>query len=364
MSTRQLIEVFDAWRREGERIVLATVTATAGSTYSKPGAQMLISGGGQFRGLLSGGCLEGDLVEHAKEVLAGGTAKSVCYDMRNRDQDELWGLGLGCDGAIDIFLQPLDSHYEPFAALARGMAAREPLAYALVLESDVAGVAPGACAIASRDSAQAVGLSGRVAEPLARLGRERLAAGGAARERISLPDGNVEALCAVVPLPVRLLVLGGGPDAVPLIRIARELGWYVTVADHRRAYVERMAATGVDEALEARPAELAAQIDPDAFDAAIVMSHHLQSDRNYLRALAPSRLRYIGLLGPRARRERLLTDVGASPSGLAGRVYGPVGLDLGADTPQGIALAIAAEIHAVLKGRAPRHLSVGTAQLP
>jgi xanthine/CO dehydrogenase XdhC/CoxF family maturation factor len=125
-----------------------------------------------------------------------------------------------------------------------------------------------------------------------------------------------------------------------------------------------MAAAGVDQALEVRPAELRGQVDPDAFDAAIIMSHHLQSDRHYLRTLAASGLRYIGLLGPRARRERLLADLGSNAAAAASRLYGPVGLDLGADTPQGIALAIAAEIHAVLKGRAPRHLSGGQIQLP
>src|SRR3972149_3096701 len=105
MSTRALIEAFDGWRRAGERMVLATVTATVGSTYSKRGAQMLMTGSAQYCGLLSGGCLEGDLVEHARSVLANGMPRTVHYDMRNRDADELWGLGLGCDGAIDIFLQ-------------------------------------------------------------------------------------------------------------------------------------------------------------------------------------------------------------------------------------------------------------------
>jgi len=144
MSARQLIEAFDAWRDAGERMVLATVTATEGSTYSKPGAQMLISGGGQFRGLLSGGCLEGDLVEHAKDVLARQLPKTVRYDMRNRDEDQLWGLGLGCDGAIDIFLQPLDGECEPYASIVERIKARIPSAFALVLESGVPGLAAGA----------------------------------------------------------------------------------------------------------------------------------------------------------------------------------------------------------------------------
>jgi xanthine/CO dehydrogenase XdhC/CoxF family maturation factor len=363
MSVRQLIEAFDGWRRAGERIVLATVTATAGSTYSKPGAQMLISGSGQFRGLLSGGCLEGDLVEHALEVLASGVPKAVRYDMRNRDEDELWGLGLGCDGAIDILLQALDSRHEPFASIARRVAARVPCAYALVTASDGPSLPVGALALASAEDADTFGVPPQCRTLLVGACRERLAAGGAAQSTIALEEATAGLLCAVLPLPVRLLVLGGGPDAAPLVRIAHELGWYVTVCDHRRAYVERMAGSGADQALEVAPLELARTLDPGAFDAAVIMSHHLQSDRGYLRALSRTRVPYIGLLGPRARRERLLGDLDPpSAARVDARLYGPVGLDIGADTPEGIALAIAAEIHAVLRRRGPRHLSRNGAQ--
>jgi xanthine/CO dehydrogenase XdhC/CoxF family maturation factor len=349
VSTRQLIEAFDAWRRAGEAIVLATVTGTAGSTYSKPGAQMLISGDGQFRGLLSGGCLEGDLVEHAKDVIARRVPKAVRYDMRNRDEDQLWGLGLGCDGAIDIFLQALDREHEPFASIARRISARTPSAYALVLESAVPRLASGAVALVDEVGVDAHSVPRHLLTDLAGIARARLTAGGAARVQCVLEGGAVDILAASIPLPVHLLVLGGGPDAIPLLRIARELGWYVTVADHRRAYIERIRGTA-DIVHEVAPGELARSLDPNAYDAAVVMSHHLQSDRAYLRALASSRLPYIGLLGPRARRERLMSELGADTGELGRRVYGPVGLDIGADTPQGIALAIAAEIHAVLKG--------------
>jgi len=348
VSTRQLIEAFDAWRRAGEDIVLATVTGTAGSTYSKPGAQMLISGDGQFRGLLSGGCLEGDLVEHAKDVIARGLPKAVRYDMRNRDEDQLWGLGLGCDGAIDIFLQALDEEHEPFAAIARRVSARIPSAYALVLESAVPGLPSGAVALADEADVDLYAVPEQLLGELAGIARVRLATGGAARVQCELEGGAIDVLAATIPLPVHLLVLGGGPDAMPLLRIARELGWYVTVGDHRRAYVERIRGTA-DVVHDVAPADLARSLDPNAYDAAVIMSHHLQSDRGYLRALASSRLPYIGLLGPRARRERLMSELGDEAGDLGTRLYGPVGLDIGADTPQGIALAIAAEIHTVLK---------------
>jgi len=338
-------------------MVLATVTATVGSTYSKRGAQMLMTGSAQYCGLLSGGCLEGDLVEHARSVLANGMPRTVHYDMRNRDADELWGLGLGCDGAIDIFLQALDRNYEPFACIARRVAAREPCAYALVIESTALDLPAGAIAIATADQSDAFSVPERYLGALVQAGRSRLATGGATRARMAFGDAAAEVLCAATPMPVRLLVLGAGPDAVPMVRIARELGWYVAVGDHRRGYIERMIGAGADQALEVMPGKLQDALNPDAFDAAVIMSHHLQSDRAYLRALVGSGVSYIGLLGPRARHERLLADLGEDAAATQGRVYGPVGLDIGADTPQGIALAIAAEILAVLKGREPRHLS-------
>jgi xanthine/CO dehydrogenase XdhC/CoxF family maturation factor len=351
VSTRHLIEAFEAWRVAGEQIVLATVTATSGSTYSKAGAQMLISGGGQFRGLLSGGCLEADLVEHARNVLERGVPKAVRYDMRDRDKDEFWGLGLGCDGAIDIFLQRLDREYEPFACIARRVARREACAYTLVIDNASPELPGGAIAIADLKDADAFSVPQRHRAVLVRSCRDRLAAGGVSRVHMSFGDAMAEVLCAAVPLPIRLLVLGAGPDAVPLVRIARELGWFVTVGDHRRSYAEQMTGAGADQALEVIPTELQSTLDLNAFDAIVIMSHHLQSDRAYLHALLGSSAAYVGLLGPRARRERLLADLDGSAELLQARVHGPVGLDIGADTPQGIALAIAAEIHTVLKGR-------------
>ena len=119
MSILQLNESFETWRDQGTPMVLVTVIATEGSTYSKPGRQMLIAQDADYQGLLSGGCLEGDVVEHAREVFATGKAKLVTYDMRDEEEDQLWGLGLGCNGLMRILLQPLqpDAGFQPFAAI-------------------------------------------------------------------------------------------------------------------------------------------------------------------------------------------------------------------------------------------------------
>jgi xanthine/CO dehydrogenase XdhC/CoxF family maturation factor len=156
---------------------------------------------------------------------------------------------------------------------------------------------------------------------------------------------------APIDLPPRLLVLGAGADAVPVVELAALLGWHVTIADHRPAYAvpsrfEKAKAVALSPALE-----LPQSIVVNDFDAAVVMSHHLPTDQIYLAMLADSAIKYIGLLGPEARRKRLLTEIGERAAKLQHRLAGPVGLDIGAGTPEAIALAIVAEVHAHLQGR-------------
>ncbi len=147
----------------------------------------------------------------------------------------------------------------------------------------------------------------------------------------------------VQPIP-KLLVLGGGLDAVPLVGMAAELGWFVTVADHRPAYVSRDGFQRAERTLLVEPGELGQALALHEFDAVIVMSHHLETDRKYLAELAGCPLRYLGVLGPRARRDRLLASLKETAPELDALLKGPVGLDIGADSPESIALSILAEL--------------------
>lgn len=292
MSDKALLRQFDAWRGAGRVLVLATVVGTAGSTYTKAGQRMLIADSGDYQGLVSGGCLEGDLAAHAREVIASGEARIVTYDLRG-ENDELFGLGIGCDGLLRILLERLSpaDDYEPFATIARI-------------------------------------LTGDRAEPWS----------------IPLP-GGATLQTTLHPLP-RLLVLGAGVDAVPVVTLADLLGWRITVVDHRPAYLERPGFAVADARVCAPADTLAMQVPLAHFAAAIVMSHHLATDRSYLAALAPCAIPYIGLLGPPGRRDRLLGDLGDAASSLRDRLHGPAGLDIGADSPESIALSILAEVHA------------------
>ena len=291
MNTAKMLQFFDTRTKRGDPLVLATVYETAGSTYSKAGAQMLIDSNGVFRGMLSGGCLEGDLAIRAQQVLESGTPCAVTYELS--EEDELWGMGVGCDGLMRVLLQPLlpQDDYAPYSQIAdvlRGHTARE-----IVIAAGIE------------------------------------------------PPGDLK---IVVRPPPQLLVLGAGLDAEPVVRFAAELGWRCTIADHRQAYIDNGDFASAERALCAPVAELGRNLDLSLYDLAVVMSHHLASDRGYLVQLAETEIGYIGLLGPSNRRERLLSDIGAVADQLKSRLHGPAGLDLGGRGPAPIALSIVAQM--------------------
>jgi xanthine/CO dehydrogenase XdhC/CoxF family maturation factor len=348
LGTPALLDFFRAHRNDRD-LVLATIIGTVGSTYRKPGAMMLIARDGAFEGLISGGCLEGDLLQHAAEVFDSGAPKRVTYDM-HADDDLVWSLGLGCDGIIHLLLQRLDQD-DRFGLLERlddAHRARRAVLLALVTQTD-GQVAVGAQAMLER--------GGGTAGEAALLGPLRRAAEEWPDWRFThlrFGDRQVgEAIVVQLPPTPRVLICGAGPDAVPLARVLRELGWEVVVADHREAFARADRFPAGCSVVRERPGRLAQVVDLAGLDAAVVMSHHLENDGAYLGSLAAHDIPYIGVLGPRARRLRLAQLAGRPQR----RLFGPVGLDIGAELPASIALAVAAEIHAVLNERDGRSLT-------
>jgi len=327
-------------------MVLATVYETVGSTYTKAGHRMLIAGNADYRGLVSGGCLEGDLADRARGVLERDEPQAVTYDMRD-EADDLWGLGVGCNGLIRVFLQPLTAsgEYEPFASIARRLLSGSRASTATIIASQSNELPAGATLVWDGET--------RGGSPLEPRASDRLIPGCNAARKRSRPfletraDGLAVLYAPLAPVP-RLLVLGAGLDAVPVVNMAAELGWLVTLADHRPAYLEKADFTAADGALLIDPPTLSRELELGEFDAVIVMSHHFVTDQTYLAQLASVDLDYVGVLGPRARRERLLSALEDAGALLAPRLRGPVGIDIGADTPESIALSLLAEIHATL----------------
>ena len=320
--------------------VLATVVATSGSTYRKPGARMLIMGDGRYLGLLSGGCLEADLKIHAQEVLNSGVPRAVEYDMRGPD-DILFGIGAGCEGAMRILLEPADLGSPAAAALAAaGQTTQTGQATSLVSVHESANLPLGTYAAAPP-----------LPSSLIQAAAQSLSEGASRGIDWEVGGRRTRAFVQFLAPPPHLLICGAGPDAQPVVSAARALGWRVSVVDHRPAYVVAADFPGAQITL-CDPRSLREGVAVERCHAAVVMSHHLASDATYLRELALAGVpAYVGLLGPEARRSRLAQELGSVAESLKFRVRGPVGIDIGAVTPEGIALAIVSQIHAWLAGR-------------
>lgn len=290
--SRGFLEFFATRRSSNQPLALVAVTRTQGSSYSKPGQLVLVDLDRRFAGLVSGGCLENDLAQRAATAIERNERVFVTYDLR--DDDAVFGLGVGCDGVICLQIEPLspESGYEPLAAATDRFAVSDHV-------------------------------------------------------EIELPvDGNKGAPVHVrLFRPASILILGAGPDAPPLLRMIDALGWTAVANDHRRHYVETLEHPASVVARCAPAEEIARHVDLARFDAAIVMSHSLATDRAYLEAVARSDVGFIGLLGPPHRRERLLEELGEDTACLlSGRLRAPVGRRIGGRGPAAIALEIAAEL--------------------
>jgi len=274
----EIDRIIEAAKRT-ERGILATVVATRGSTYRRPGARSVIAPDGQAVCSISGGCLEKDLAVRCAEWLADMKPRVVTYDS-SRDDDIVFGLGLGCRGVIDIYVEPFDAEHPPRLVSDFRWNGREPVRWETSL------------------------------------------------------DGRVLLVESIRPSR-SLAIFGGGPDVDPLVRIAEQVGFVVS----------RFAPRDV------HPEKVRGDVDLTQFDGAVIMTHNFLYDQVLLEAILASPIPYIGLLGPKSRGEELLGNVSG-----ASRVHSPVGLDLGAETPEQIALAIVAEIEAVLNSRTARPL--------
>lgn len=328
VSLHSLEPLFERARARGEPLVLATVFETAGSTYRKAGAHLLIDPQGEYAGLVSGGCLEGDLALRADAVRTTGVAEIVGYDMRGPD-DQLWGLGAGCEGAMQLLLQRVSpaEDWQPLAWMFDCWRSDRAGRYGLVVEPGASPLRRGQC------------LFDRAVETLP-------------------PSAGLRLFVGEVPLRRHLLLLGGGPDARPVCELAAFMGWQVTVCDHRSAFAQPRHFPRSTRVCEQPVAALAGLLASGRHSAAVVMSHHLESDRQYLRQLAACDIPYVGLLGPAHRREKLLQDLGSDAERLRSRLRAPVGLDLGGRSPEAIALAIVGELQAFFEGRSARPFSV------
>ena len=348
-----VLEAIESLSAKGERMALATIVAVRGSTYRRPGARLLVPEDGAPIGNISGGCLEGDVADMARIVMEEGRARLAGWDL-TADDDEVWGLGLGCNGAIEVFIEPADRAAEVAGALRMALEEERPISVVTVLESPLASVESGARIVVKPDGTGEGSLGDAALDAAATAAAlEQLAA--QTSEIRTLP-GEVRAFVEVLEPPLRLLICGAGHDAIPLVKAASILGWSPVVIDDRPGFLtaERYPeAAGFVLVEQPEDAAKAASADERAF--VTVMTHNFLRDKAYLRSFLGSNVAYIGMLGPAARTQRLLMELAEEGVVITdadrARIHGPAGLDLGSEGPEEIAGSIVSEIVAVRRRR-------------
>jgi xanthine dehydrogenase accessory factor len=353
----ELEQISDVWREaraQGESGVLATVVRIHGSTYRRAGARLLLTSGGKRSGAVSGGCLEADLVKKAWWLTEGGKTALRRYDTSS-DGEIAQEFGLGCSGVVHVLLERLrDDAISPVQAVTPLKEMRRPAALATMIS--VTGSGPleaGQRWLRLPDESTRTDLTG--SEVCAFLAAEAALALEQAAPRISTwqSDGQVAEFFVEPLLPgLRLLVMGAGDDAIPVARLARFMGYEVIVLDGRSHLARPDRFPDASRVLVSTRVDPLAGIAVDQWTTAILMSHSYEQDLSALRMLAPEPLLYMGMLGPRVRTEQLLGDAGILQGEVNGNLHSPLGLDIGADGPEQIALAVIAEIQAVLNRRA------------
>ena len=327
---KEILEDVERWREAGEKVVVATVVATRRSAPRPVGASLAVSESGKMCGSVSGGCVESDVYEHAREVMESGQPQLLSYGIAD---EEAWEVGLPCGGEIDVMVakSPPDLPRERFeterAVLFTAVDGPSAGAWTLVPENgDRVGEGVPAEALAQFDE-------------IVRGGRNRL---------LELADGT-KVFAEWYGPPPRLFVYGAVDTAESLCRAAKLLGWAAIVADARGKFATRERIPSADELIVAWPEEAIAQVAPDHQTAIVVLTHDDKFDEPALKGALETEAFYIGALGSRRnqerRRERLL-EAGVSEEAL-GRIAGPCGLDIGADTQEETALSIMGEILAV-----------------
>jgi xanthine dehydrogenase accessory factor len=315
---------------------LCLVVHTSGSTYRKAGAMAVVGGDGSRRGVISGGCLESDLESAARDALKELRPRLAIYDT-NRDDDVIFGSGSGCRGRMQVLLLPVvgGAVHPLCAAMVSADRTHETLKAALVTRGPCIGA--GLIWSASTE----LELPPRI-EALRRLKQSPIG-------EYPLEQGASCAVFLIRPSP-RIMLVGAGPEAPLLIDMAAQLGWRITICDHREALLRRHAERA-ERAICARPAAALAATGDQGFDACIVMTHTAANDREALTALSACAVPFVGLLGPAERRDELMRELDpAACAALRSRLHAPVGIRLGGHGPEVLALSICSELQRFLAG--------------
>lgn len=362
-----IIRSFDEAQRQGKQTALATVVHVDGSSYRRPGARMLITEEGELTGAISGGCLEGDALRKALLVMSQKKAMLVTYDTMDED-DATLGIGLGCNGIIQVLIEPIDPQ-EPNnpVQLLKAVASSRQKAVLITLFSleNKKDTQPGTCLLL-REKEQTERNTPALKDILVKDGTEVLASKHSLFRTYHAENQSLTAFIELIEPAVSLVVIGAGNDVIPVVAMAEILGWETTVIDGRPNYAKKERFTSSCQVLVAKPEEVLNRITIDEQTVFLLMTHNYNYDMAMLLQLLQKNAMYVGMLGPKKKLERMLGEweeqgILLTKDQLAS-VHSPVGLDIGAETAEEIALSILSEIKAVLsvKQGLSLHANTGT----
>ncbi len=362
-----IITAFKEARLNGCKAALATVVHVEGSSYRMPGARMLVEDNGKMTGAISGGCLEGDALRKALQAINQHSNKLVTYNTLDED-DVAFGVQLGCNGIVHILFEPIDPGQpnNPIALLEKFSGDRKnAILVTLYSLMNVTGPQPGTCFFLNEDFSESQLADSSFAATIRKDATEAL--GNGLSMLRDYPGHELAGFYELLQPPVSLVIVGAGNDALPLADMAKFLGWSITIIDGRVTHANPLRFSKADTIIVGKPAEIFTQVVLDERTVFVLMTHNFNYDLAMMKLLLATKTKYIGTLGPKTRLERLLTELqeqGIIPADETNEIiYGPTGLDIGAETPEEIALSILAEIKAVLAGHPGTFLRMRSAAI-
>ncbi len=352
---KDIIRSFDEAQKQGRQTALATVVHLDGSSYRRPGARMLITDEGQLTGAISGGCLEGDALRKALLVMSQQRSMLVTYDTMDED-DAKFGIGLGCNGIIQVLIEPInpDEPNNPIQLL-KTVAEKREKAVLVTLFSleNKKDTQPGTRLVLKENYQQERNTP--LKDILVKDGMKTLREGRSLFRTYHTESQSLTAFIELAEPAVSLIAIGAGNDVIPVIAMAEILGWETTVIDGRPAYAKKERFVSSCQVLVSKPENVISQIEIDDRTVFVLMTHNYNYDMAMLHQLLLKNVIYVGMLGPKKKLDRVLGELREQGANFTeeqlASVHSPVGLDIGAETSEEIALSILSEIKAVLSGK-------------
>ncbi len=349
-----IIKAYDVAKVQGKKSALATVVHVEGSSYRRPGARMLVTDDGQLTGAISGGCLEGDALRKALLAISQQKNKLVTYDTMDED-DAKFGVQLGCNGIVHILFEPiLDDGKTDAICLLRKLISERTNAVLVTLFSLQNALQPGTSLLYRHHAMDSMLPDNYGGELLPEI-KEALQNNASTIQKYSWQGSALNAFIEFIKPPIAIVIAGAGNDVQPLVEITSLLGWHTTVVDGRQTHATAQRFSQANKLLVAKPDEVLKQIDIDEQTVFVLMTHNYNYDLALLKQLRTTGCKYIGVLGPKKKMERMYDEL--QQEGIVfneqqkANIYSPVGLDIGAETADEIAVSIVAEIKAVMTQR-------------